>query len=137
MRLEPGETKNKEGRQFPLATVPRLGEVLERQSERTRWIEQTTGRIIPWLFHRNGVVIRSYRRSWISACKRAGVGDRVPHDFRRTAIRNLERAGVPRSAAMAMVGHRTESVYRRYAIVDEGMLNEAGSKLQAFYESSE
>ena len=53
-----------------------------------------------------------------------------------TAIRNLERAGIPRSAAMAMVGHKTESVYRRYAIVEEGMLNGAGMKLQTFYDNS-
>jgi hypothetical protein len=63
---------------------------------------------------------------------RAGIGARIPYDFRRTAIRNLERAGVPRSPAMAMVGHLTESVYRRYAIQDEGMLNEAAAKLEAF-----
>ena len=49
--------------------------------------------------------------------------------LRRTAVRNLERAGVPRSAAMAMVGHKTESIYRRYAIVDEGMLKESAAKL--------
>jgi hypothetical protein len=53
---------------------------------------------------------------------------RTPHDFRRTAIRNLERSGVSRSAAMAMVGHQTEAVYRRYAIVEERMLSEAGAK---------
>ncbi len=55
--------------------------------------------------------------------------DGIPHDFRRTAIRNLERAGVPRSTAMQMVGHLTESVYRRYAIVVEGMLRECAEKL--------
>ncbi len=44
-------------------------------------------------------------------------------------MRNLERAGVPRSVAMAMVGHKTESVYRRYAIVDAAMLKEGAAKL--------
>ena len=54
---------------------------------------------------------------------------RIVHDFRRTAVRNLERDGVPRSAAMAMVGHKTEAIYRRYAIVDAGMLREAAAKI--------
>jgi hypothetical protein len=58
---------------------------------------------------------------------------RIPHDFRRTAVRNLERAGVPRSTAMAMVGHRTESIYRRYAIFDETMLQEGAERLTALY----
>jgi hypothetical protein len=64
-------------------------------------------------------------------------GGRVPgklrHDFRRTAVRNLERAGVSRSAAMAMVGHRTQSIYSRYAIADETALKEAASKLDALH----
>jgi integrase len=124
LRLEPGETKNKKGRMFPL--VPRLRAILEAQAERTRQVEQVTGRIIPWLFHRNGKPIKSFRRAWRTACKKAGVPTRTPHDFRRTAVRNLERSGVPRSSAMAMVGHQTEAIYRRYAIVEETMLNEAG-----------
>jgi hypothetical protein len=48
-------------------------------------------------------------------------------------VRNLERAGVPRSAAMKLVGHKTESIYRRYAITDEAVLQEAGAKLSAFH----
>ena len=58
---------------------------------------------------------------------------RIPHDFRRTAVRALERAGVSRSAAMAMTGHLTESVYRRYAIADETSLKEAAVKLAALH----
>ncbi|MBI2016297.1 MAG: hypothetical protein HYV94_02905 [Candidatus Rokubacteria bacterium] len=58
-------------------------------------------------------------KSWRQACIDAGVPGRIPHDFRRTAVRNLERAGVRRSTAMKLVGHEAESVYRRYAIVDE------------------
>jgi hypothetical protein len=52
-------------------------------------------------------------------------------------VRNLERAGIARSAAMAMVGHKTESMYRRYAIVEEGMLREAAEKLTAFQEKQQ
>lgn len=47
-------------------------------------------------------------------------------------MRNLERAGAPRSTAMKMTGHKTESVYRRYAIVDEVMLHEGAAKLAAY-----
>ena len=127
LRLDPGETKNGEGRMFPL--TPRMREVLQEQIANTEGLQKVNGRIIPWLFHRKGNQIKYFRRSWLTACKNAGVPGKIPHDFRRTAIRNLERAGVPRSTAMRLVGHRTESTYRRYAIVDEAMLKEGGEKL--------
>ena len=69
---------------------------------------------------------------WAKASKDAGVPGRLLHDFRRTAVRNLERAGVPRSAAMRMTGHKKEAVYRRYAITDAAIPEEA-VKLAVFH----
>lgn len=131
LRLDPGESKNSEGRMFPL--TPELREILSRQRERTRRLELATEQVIPWVFHRDGKQIKDYYGGWDRACRLAGYPDRVAHDLRRTAVRNLERAGVPRSAAMKMTGHKTESVYRRYAIVDEAMLREGADKLSAFH----
>lgn len=127
VRLEPGTTKNREGRAFPI--TPALRAVLERRLEFTRRCERTQGRIIPWVFHRKGQPIRSMKRSWWEAYRKAGVPGRVLHDLRRSAVRNLERAGVSRSVAMKVTGHKTESAYRRYAIVSESDLREAGARL--------
>ena len=63
------------------------------------------------------------------ACRLAGIPGRLSHDLRRSAVRNLERAGISRSVAMKLTGHRTEAVYRRYAIVSEADLAEAVKKL--------
>ena len=62
---------------------------------------------------------------------------RLVHDLRRTAVRNLERAGVPRSAAMKLTGHKTEAVYRRYAITDSAMLQDAVAKLAQLHGAEE
>jgi integrase len=131
LRLEPGETKNGEGRTFPF--TPELRALLEQQRERTTLMEQASGKIIPWVFHRDGKRIVSFLRAWKTACKKAGVPQMIPHDLRRTAVRNLERAGVPRTVAMKLVGHKTESIYRRYAIADEVMLREGVEKLAALH----
>jgi hypothetical protein len=64
-------------------------------------------------------------------------GPLIPYDFRRTAVRNLERGGVPRSVAMKLTGHKTESIYRRYAIVSEADLSEGVVKLAAFHQASQ
>jgi integrase-like protein len=79
--------------------------------------------------------IKHFRRAWLTARKAAKAPHRIPHDFRRTAVRNLERAGVPRSAAMKMVGHKTEAIYRRYAIADESMLREGAAKLEVLLQA--
>jgi integrase len=131
LRLEPGETKNGEGRMFPL--TPELKAVLDQQRAATLALQKESGIIVPWLFHRGGRRIKGFARAWRAAVRRAGVPERIPHDFRRTAVRNLERAGVSRSAAMKMVGHKTESIYRRYAVVSEADLREAAGQLAALH----
>ncbi len=140
LRLEPGEGKTRKGRDFPF--TPELRAVLEAQRERVLQLQRATGRIIPWVFVHTageggrtatGSSIKNFRGAWAKACSAAGVPGRLVHDFRRSAVRNLERAGVPRSAAMALTGHKTEAVYRRYAIVDSAMLQEAAARLGKFH----
>ena len=131
VRLDPGTTKNDEGRTFPFTVIPDLAMVLRQQWNETMTREMKTGVSVPWVFHHSGKPILNFYGAWRNACEAAGVPDRIPHDFRRTAVRNLERAGVPRSVAMKLTGHKTENVYRRYAIVSEADLSDGLKKLAA------
>ena len=83
-------------------------------------------RIARWYFTRAG------RRFPDAAAREAAqLPDLIPHDLRRSAVRQMERARVPRQVAMRLVGHRTESIYRRYAIVSEADVMAAGASLDA------
>ena len=133
IRLEPGETKNKRGREFPLVgpLLTAIAEQLEQKEE----TEKRTGRIIePLFFHYGtGKAVRDFYGSWRKATEAAGVGGLLFHDLRRSAARNLIRAGVSEREAMELLGHRTRSIFDRYAIVDDAMLRSAGARLGAFY----
>ena len=89
----------------------------------------------PFIFHRAGEPIREFRKSWRSACRAAGVSGRIFHDLRRTAVRNLIRAGVPQSVAMKISGHGTSSIFRRYDITADDDLREAVLKVQGYVAS--
>jgi integrase len=128
VRLDPGTTKNRAGRTFPFTLD--LEQLLKQQlAEHETMKKEDPPRIVRRVFHRDGEPIKDFRGAFASACDSAGCPGRILHDFRRTAVRNLERDGVSRSAAMAMVGHKTESIYRRYAIVDAGALRDAAAKI--------
>jgi integrase len=127
VRLDAGATKNGDGRVYPFTNaLEALLKALHVEHE----ARKKAGEIVPYVFPRkNGKRIKNVRGAWIVACKAAGHPGRLIHDMRRSAVRNLERDGVPRSAAMAMVGHKTESIYRRYAIVDSGALKDAAERI--------
>jgi integrase len=127
--LDPGTTKNDEGRVFPF--TKELRELLEAQRADTDRLQRQRRIVCPWVFHRDGQPIKSYDGAWHSACRNAGVPGRRVHDFRRSTVRRLEQAGVSRSVGMKLTGHKTESVYRRYAIVSKSDLEEATRRLDA------
>lgn len=76
-------------------------------------------------------VIVSFTKAFKTACRKAGCPGRIPHDLRRTAVRNLVRAGVPQTVAMKLTGHKTDSVFRRYDIVSPDDLRVAAERLNA------
>lgn len=85
-----------------------------------------------FVFHRNGKPIKTFRRAWDSACTDAGRPGLVPHDMRRSAIRNFRKAGVPETVGMALSGHRTNSVFKRYDIIDTEDVQQAVAKVQSY-----
>jgi integrase len=129
VRLEPGTTKNGKGREFPFAALPELEELLRHQRERTDAVARAEGRIVPHVFHRSGEPIKDFRYQWQDAAKAAGHPGAWFHDLRRSAVRNFERAGISRSVAMKLSGHKTQAVYERYAIADSVALEEGVAKL--------
>jgi integrase len=85
-----------------------------------------------YLFARGLVPIKDFRMSWSLACRVAGVPGLLFHDLRRTAVRNLRRAGVAESVIMKITGHRTRGVFDRYNIADQSDTLEAGKMAEEF-----
>jgi len=123
VRLDPGETKNDEGR-----TVYLDAEFLDMMEGLQR--KKAFG--CPYVFHHNGSQIRDFRSAWANAFKEAKIPVMLFHDLRRTAVRNMVRAGIPERVAMAISGHKTRSVFDRYNIVSPEDLKETARKRQNF-----
>jgi integrase len=129
--LNPGETKNERGRMIYLDEELKV--IIEKQ-----WKARKKGsKLIPYVFlnptgdHR----IKRFDKAWKTACKKSGIGRRLFHDLRRTAVRNMVRAGIPERVAMMISGHKTRSVFERYNIVSDNDLRIAAQKQEAYLEN--
>lgn len=125
--LNANNSKNNESRVFPYKHSLAITRLIEKQH--TRRGELSTGQGVSLVFPYKGHLITSYRSSWNKATRSCGLSGALVHDLRRTAVRNLERAGISRSVAMKITGHKTESIYRRYAIVNKQDIEDAIKKL--------
>lgn len=126
IRLIAAQTKGKKPR-----TLPIYGDM-----ERWLRVQRETACGSPWVFHGTpkSKPVSSKLYGWAEACERAGLGGLLFHDLRRSAVRNMKRAGIQDKVAMEISGHKTRSVFDRYNIVDEGDIGNAGEKLESYFE---
>lgn len=122
IRLRAEDAKNGTARLIPLEGE--LVELVERRKAAKKFKVDEVEKISALIFHRSGQPIREFRKSWATACRLSGVR-RLFHDLRRSACRNMVAAGVAQVTAMQLSGHKTDSMFRRYAIVAENDMREA------------
>ena len=124
IRLPGNQTKNGRPR-----TLPIYGDM-------RRWLEhqrETCPTGCEWVFHGSpSGQIDTHLNGWTEACKRAGVPALLFHDLRRSAVRNMKKAGLQDLVAMRISGHLTRNVFDRYNIIDEEDLAEAGTQLEDY-----
>lgn len=129
LRAENSKTRKPE-------TIPVEGELAgiieRRRAAAILRSDESEPRFAEFVFHREGEPVGDFRKAWATACKEANVPHRMFHDLRRTASRNMIAAGVPQAVAMKITGHRTDSMFRRYAIVNEEQKREALAKTQQY-----
>jgi integrase len=137
VRLDAGTTKNGEGRVFPFTRA--LRRVLDDQRMIADHLQREQGIIARYVFcYTTGtkagqrITESGFNKAWRKARLAAGCPGRIPHDFRRTAVRHLVRAGVPERVAMQLTGHKTRAIFERYNITSPNDLREAAQRLDAY-----
>ena len=133
VRFASDDTKNGEPRTVPLMAKLKATINFLHEQRQMHWPNS------PWVFSRQGERIRDIRGAWDTASKAAGLWDKgtdrhtkLFHDFRRTAARNMRRAGLSQNTIMKIGGWKTDSVFRRYDITNEKDMEEAAERLTEF-----
>jgi integrase len=133
IRLRPEAAKTGRGRTVMLEGD--LADLIDRRWEARLLEKDGNVRVAALVFHRDGEPVGDFRKAWATACQAAGVPDKLFHDLRRTAARNMVRAGVPERVAMAVTGHLTRSMFDRYNIVSEDDLRMAAQKTTLYVDT--
>ena len=133
IRLRPEAAKTGRGRTVMLEGD--RAELIERRWEARLFEKDGNVRVAVLVFHRDAEPVGDFRKAWATACQVAGVPDKLFHDLRRTAARNMVRAGVPERVAMAVTGHLTRSMFDRYNIVSEDDLRMAAQKTTMYVDT--
>lgn len=138
MRIEGKSTKNHKAR--TIALDGKLLEAIQGQWDKRKVAEipgQSPALLCPYVFHRNGKPIGTFRDAWLKALKETGLAGKLLHDFPRTAVRNMTRAGINERVAMTVSGHKTRSVFDRYDIVSEDDQRDAARKVWEYAQDQE
>lgn len=120
IRLENADVKNKKGRAIPM--IDGMFAMFQKLREDYPDSEYV-------FVNSRGVPVSSFRKAWMKVTKEVGLEGLLFHDLRRTAVRNLIRAGVDRKIAKGISGHKTDSTFDRYNISDERDTQDAAAKL--------
>ncbi len=132
LQLNADEMKNAEPRAIPL-TGELLATLREHKARRDQVFPEC-----PWVFwNSQGRQIRWLNEAWRAACRKAGCEGKLLHDLRRSAVRNMVRAGVPDSVAMSISGHKTRSVFLRYDITSEADKLDAMRRVDRLHQPKE
>ena len=80
------------------------------------------------VFHQDGEKIGEFRKTWASACAKAGCAGPIVYDLRRTRAREFRQAGVSEGEIMKLCGWKTRAMFDRYNVVDSADLARALAK---------
>lgn len=156
IRLRAQNAKNGEARTVTLSGV--LADLIEQRKAERQVKTEGVATFAANIFHLEGNAVGDFRKAWATGCVAAGLGQfvcdrcdqstnehkcekcrletrysgRFFHDLRRTAVRNMVRAGVSERVAMMISGHKTRAIFDRYNIVNEADLREAMRKTQVY-----
>ena len=125
-RIRLRRENSKTGEPRVLVLTGDLLALTQRRWSARRYQTKQGAAISEFVFHRLGHRIVDFRDAWTEACEAAKVPGLLFHDLRRSAVRNMMKSGkVDQAVAMMISGHKTEAVFRRYRIVDEGDIEQA------------